>query len=31
MLRMGNILFDKNGSVKLQEMSNVCFDEYEIS
>ena len=30
MLRMNNILFDHNGSVKLQEMSNICFDEYEI-
>ena len=30
MLRMQNILFDQNGSVKLQEMSNIFFDEYEI-
>ena len=30
MLRMQNILFDQNGLVKLQEMSNIVFDEYEI-
>jgi serine/threonine protein kinase len=30
MLRMQNILFDENGSVKIQEMSHLHFDEYEI-
>jgi serine/threonine protein kinase len=31
MLRMQNILFDENGQIKLQDMSHVHFDEYEIS
>ena len=30
MLRMQNILFDENGCVKLQEMSHVHFDEFDI-
>lgn len=30
MMRMQNILFDENGCIKLQEMSNLHFDEYEI-
>lgn len=31
MLRMQSILFDDNGQVKLQEMSNLHFDEYEVN
>ena len=30
MMRMQNILFDENGCVKVQEMSNLHFDEYDI-
>ena len=30
MVRMSNILFDENGQVKVQDMSNLHFDEYEI-
>ena len=30
MLRMQNILFDQNGLVKIQDMSHLHFDEYEI-
>lgn len=30
MLRMNNILFDQNGGVKVQDMSHVYFDEYDI-
>ena len=28
---MQNILFDQNGCLKLQEMSHLHFDEYEIT
>lgn len=30
MVRMQNILFDENGQVKVQDMSHLHFDEYEI-
>lgn len=30
MLRMGNILFDHNGAVKVQDMSHLFFDEFQI-
>jgi hypothetical protein len=30
MLRMQNILFDQHGLVKVQDMSHLHFDEYEI-
>ena len=30
MIRMQNILFDENGLVKVQDMSHLHFDEYEI-